>query len=247
MDRYKRSISKKNKIYRPYTLDGIGNFYFSPSTSNTYHAWRVRSSGDDIADVVSYVYNSYGIWCDYIIPKCSKILVVKIAEHDLRQLRLANQPVRWRRRHQRRQCQLFLRAKFNNLARRARIIPAATRILFTILATSATIATAVSVIPTGAYNRRARIVPAPYVSYGQMVPLLSVTTVSAVPTDIRSPGTFIISSNDAWVVCLRPVTSSSSVSSTTIPMGENCRSRIAMILYAPCGLMMIYMVMIVLW
>ena len=28
MDRYKRSILKKNKIYRPYTLDGIGNFYF---------------------------------------------------------------------------------------------------------------------------------------------------------------------------------------------------------------------------
>lgn len=28
MDRYKRSILKKSKIYRPYTLDGIGNFYF---------------------------------------------------------------------------------------------------------------------------------------------------------------------------------------------------------------------------
>lgn len=28
MDRYKRSISRKNKIYCPYTLDGIGNFYF---------------------------------------------------------------------------------------------------------------------------------------------------------------------------------------------------------------------------
>ena len=28
MDRYKRSILKKNKIYRPYTLDGIGNFIF---------------------------------------------------------------------------------------------------------------------------------------------------------------------------------------------------------------------------
>ena len=28
MDRYKRSISKKNKIYRPYTVDGIGNFLF---------------------------------------------------------------------------------------------------------------------------------------------------------------------------------------------------------------------------
>ena len=26
MDRYKRSILKKNKIYRPYTYDGIGNF-----------------------------------------------------------------------------------------------------------------------------------------------------------------------------------------------------------------------------
>ena len=28
MDQYKRSILKKNKIYRPYTILGIGNFIF---------------------------------------------------------------------------------------------------------------------------------------------------------------------------------------------------------------------------
>ena len=28
MDRYKRFILKKNKIYHPYTIDGIGNFLF---------------------------------------------------------------------------------------------------------------------------------------------------------------------------------------------------------------------------
>ena len=45
MDRYKRFISKKNKIYRPYTLDGIGNFYFSPGTNDTSYALQVYPDG----------------------------------------------------------------------------------------------------------------------------------------------------------------------------------------------------------
>lgn len=64
MDLYKRSISKKNKIYRPYTIDGIGNFIFSPSTSfsGREYAYLVNRSGVLIVgyDGATYVDSSYG-------------------------------------------------------------------------------------------------------------------------------------------------------------------------------------------
>ena len=47
MDRYKRSISKKNKIYCPYTILGIGNFYFfSPGTGWYDYAYHIFPDGE---------------------------------------------------------------------------------------------------------------------------------------------------------------------------------------------------------
>ena len=80
MDRYKRSILKKNKIYRPYTLDGIGNFiFFSPCTDYfNGNAWNVRSSG--VLDDGLNVDGSYGhIYLDGLFQNSIKLLVVKIA------------------------------------------------------------------------------------------------------------------------------------------------------------------------
>ena len=61
MDQYKRSISRKNKIYRPYTLDGIGNFIFSPSTGWHDGAFYVYPHGFTYNDDDLDVSNSYGI------------------------------------------------------------------------------------------------------------------------------------------------------------------------------------------
>ena len=63
MDRYKRSISKKNKIYRPYTILGIGNFYFHINSPSAYFdsiVWQVYSSGR-----VEYVNGDYGVQGSY--------------------------------------------------------------------------------------------------------------------------------------------------------------------------------------
>ena len=64
MDRYKRSISKKNKIYHPYTVYGIGNlfFFYSPTTGWGICACFVDPSGDVVvSDNFSEVsYYSYG-------------------------------------------------------------------------------------------------------------------------------------------------------------------------------------------
>ena len=62
MDRYKRSILKKSKIYRPYTLDGIGNFYFSPWTITgiDFSACQVDPSGYVYGGSSYVYYHSYG-------------------------------------------------------------------------------------------------------------------------------------------------------------------------------------------
>lgn len=60
MDRYKRSILKKNKNYRPYTVYGIGNFIFSPVTRVSGGAYVVLPSGDVGGNYYDFDNSSYG-------------------------------------------------------------------------------------------------------------------------------------------------------------------------------------------
>lgn len=58
MDRYKRSILKKNKIYRPYTIFRYREFYFSPDTTGGGWVYLVNQDGD-VGDNIS-IHFSYG-------------------------------------------------------------------------------------------------------------------------------------------------------------------------------------------
>ena len=110
MDRYKRSILKKSKIYRPYTLDGIGNFYFSPYTITgiDFSACQVDPSGNVYGGSSYVYYHSYGHLVRSVLQILIK-MVVKIAEHGLRRRLpcVASLPFRCRRP---RSCRQFLRA-----------------------------------------------------------------------------------------------------------------------------------------
>ena len=89
MDRYKRFILKKSKNYRPYTLDGIGNFYFSPGMGWDDFACFVDPTGY-VYGISYYVTNSYGHLVRSVLQILIK-LVVKIAGHE-RRLRVASYP-----------------------------------------------------------------------------------------------------------------------------------------------------------